>query len=142
MQGRYRRGRWDGSARWEEANDVNRSLCLDDSSKQLLLASCWLLDTNFGTLTQIGPTGTKSIVCMFKCHEDIRGVLAAKENPWLSGPDSVPESGLRRMRRSSHFRLSYSGPMAQSSGLKVIEPRLSKAEPKPGLSGRAGPAHH
>jgi hypothetical protein len=24
----------------------------------------------------------------------------------------------------------------------MIEPRLSKAEPKPGLSGQAGPAHH
>ena len=34
------------------------------------------------------------------------------------------------------------GLRAQGSGLKFIEPRLSKAEPKPGLSGRAGPAHH
>ena len=31
---------------------------------------------------------------------------------------------------------------AQSSGLKIVEPRPLKAEPKPGLSGRAGPAHH
>ena len=31
---------------------------------------------------------------------------------------------------------------AQSSGFKIVEPRLSKAEPKLGLSGRARPAHH
>ena len=31
---------------------------------------------------------------------------------------------------------------AQSSGLKIVEPRPSKAKPKPGLSGRARPAHH
>jgi len=31
---------------------------------------------------------------------------------------------------------------AQGSGLTIPEPWPSKAEPKPGLSGRAGPAHH
>jgi len=31
---------------------------------------------------------------------------------------------------------------AQGSGFNFCKPRLSKAEPKPGLSGRAGPAHH
>jgi len=34
------------------------------------------------------------------------------------------------------------GPLAQGSGLKVYEPGPPKPEPKPGLSGRAGPAHH
>ena len=33
-------------------------------------------------------------------------------------------------------------PRAFGLGLKFYRPRLSKAEPKPGLSGRAGPAHH
>jgi hypothetical protein len=33
-------------------------------------------------------------------------------------------------------------PKAQGLGLKFCEPRLSKAKPKPGLLGQAGPAHH
>jgi hypothetical protein len=34
------------------------------------------------------------------------------------------------------------GAVAQGSGLKFCKPKVSKAEPKPGLSGRARPAHH
>ena len=34
------------------------------------------------------------------------------------------------------------GPRAQGSGLNIYEPEPSKPEPKPRLSGRAGPAHH